>query len=210
MEPQWSLSLHQSQQTNACLSLSQCLYLTTQSTAGPHLYQTLFRGFGPNRSIVCHMDRRSRVYRELKEDGRCEVLWSFPLTNEVYRFACPGVCILDEGMEVQTAWDSLKPREKTGYVSLPPDTYADSTPLTHDIDSFRPQSQDCVSSNFAIVRFEPRFVDHMRYIDKAAIGNTRKTYESLPQPEVQPQRWEHSLQGDVWTVRRVNAPHPCP
>lgn len=179
------------------------------ATKEAHIYQMQFRGFSEEGAIVSYADLRGNLYRELSAD--CEVMWTFPLTNEVYKFRLPRVEVRREGEMVQTAWEGLKPREKAGYVSLPPDTYADESPaLSHDLDSFTPQTQSSVSPNFALLLLYPQNVDHMRYIDKAAIGNTRKSFESLPQPEVQPQRWEHCLEGGNWVTRRLNAPHPCP
>lgn len=208
MEPQWSRSLRQSQQQNACLAFAQCIYIATQ---GGHLSQVLFRGFTQEGAVMLFVDQRSRLGRELSSNSGCEVMWSFPLTNEVYTFPHPQVQIQREGSLVETAWASLKPREKTGYVSLPPDTYADEvSAFSHDLDSFAPQTQATVSPNFTLLLISPVLVDHTRYIDKAAIGNTRKNYESVLQPEIQPQRWEHRLEGDVWVSRRLNAPHPCP
>lgn len=210
MEPQWSHSLRQSQLQNACLSFAQCLYIATQGPEGAHLSQVQFRGF-TEEGVVVYVDLRSRLGRDLSGTSGCEVMWSFPLTNEVYKFTFPQVQIVQEGLIYETAWASLRPREKAGYVSLPPDTYADELPVfSHDLDSFTPQTQTVASPNFALLLVAPVLVDHTRYIDKAAIGNTRKNYESLMQPEIQPQRWEHRLQGEVWVTRRLNAPHPGP
>lgn len=168
-----------------------------------------FRGFAEDGAIVSYTDIRGNLYRDICTG--CEVMWTFPLTNETYTLKVHTVEARREGEMVRNAWEGLKPREKAGYVSLPPDTYANASPgLSHDLDSFTPQSQSSISPNFVLLLLYPHNVDHMRYIDKAAIGNTRKSFESLPQPEVQPQRWEHCLEEGNWVTKRLNAPHPCP
>ena len=214
MEGEWTQVLRKSWRANECLAIAQCVYVATVHDGQPFNHPSTFRSFSPDTGLTCFLDTRSLLYSHLTTSGRCALLWSLPLTNEIYRFPSPTIELIQQSDDLRmvSAWNSLKNREKQGYVGLPPDSFADESPdpLSHDINFFVPQGQDTISPYFSVVVFHPIEVDHTRYIDKTAIGNTRKTFESLPQMEVQPQRWVHRREEGGWRMRKGNASHPCP
>lgn len=80
--------------------------------------------------------------------------------------------------------------------------------LDHDIDNFNAQEADNVSSHFEVMLLTPISVDHTKYLDRTAIGNTRKTFESLPQPDHVSIRYIHKKHDQSWSTRELNVPAP--
>ena len=109
-----------------------------------------------------------------------------------------------------SAWNTLDPKEKEGYSGWPPDICLQNTRNISDIDAFKPQEAIFYSQNFSILRLQPKTVDHSIFINKTAIGNTRKTYESLPQPDSVSKRWVHRLNENNWTITEMHVPTARP
>lgn len=102
-------------------------------------------------------------------------------------------------------WNSLSQREKNGFCGLPPDLVAGEMQI-NEIDKFKPQEALNVSDNFVVLVVEPNWVEHSRFLDRSAIGNTRKTFESLPQPDAVSKKWLHRKGEQGWDLVEIFVP----
>lgn len=204
-QPPWTRPLHAAYSANRILDHSLVLTVAVLHEGQPAAYALRFRGFHSSTALLFHLDTRSQLFSAL-HNGVPMFLWHLPLTCEVFKFSAASLLWSTELRAEE--WDSLCQKEKLSYFSLPPDSAKGENvdKLRYDIDHFAPQGTDCISSHFAVLEMSPACVDQAKYLDKSAIGNTRKTFESLPQPECSGRRWLHSLQDGLWTTSELNAP----
>mmetsp|Transcript_5049 Transcript_5049/g.7622 ORF Transcript_5049/g.7622 Transcript_5049/m.7622 type:complete len:212 (-) Transcript_5049:39-674(-) len=202
----WIGSLKHSFNSNRMLEQSLVVFIATLQEASPQIYPLRFRGFSPEDKLTFYLDSRSHLFKELS-GSPSQLMWHFPLTSEFFRFSEPHIEFL-EGSQAQPEWNKLNEREKLGYHSVPPDTYKEdsSSPLSYDIDHYRPQDPSDVSQFFRVLQVFPTRIDHTRFVDKSAVGNTRKTFESLPAPDSDSKRWVHSFHEGVWQCKELNMP----
>ena len=198
----WFQALSQSHSKNRILDHSNLLTLCTLIDSHPSMSPVRFQSFLPD-SFSVFLDRRGQVHSSLFS-GPHEFLWHFPLTSEFFKFR--GRVAEETNDEVRTrAWNSLSQREKNGFCGLPPDLVVGETQV-QEIDKFKPQEALNVSDNFVVLVVEPDWVEHARFLDKTAIGNTRKTFESLPQPDAVSKKWLHRKAGSGWEVVEMFVP----
>ena len=197
----WYNAMQQSFNSNRILDHCNILSVATISNSLPAVDQIRFQYFSES-GIAFFLDQRSRLCSSLITQPS-EFLWHLPLTNEYYKFTGSVQIIPSEEIRI-AHWNKLSPREKEGFYGLPPDTSVDSFERVNDIDSFKPQEAFNVSQNFAIVHVSPSYVEHSVFPDKSAIGNTRKTYESLPQPDATSKKWIHRLVDGEWHITQMH------
>ncbi|CAG9316545.1 unnamed protein product [Blepharisma stoltei] len=210
--PAWAIALQRSFNTNRILEQSSILSIATLHNGAPSIYPIRFQSFYSPTSFTIHLDTRSILCGDL-QNPVCQILWYLPLTNEIFKFDCPILNFLPSHHEYRVnEWKKLKQKEKNAYCGLPPDTYKESegSRLEYDINNFNAQNAEEVSEHFEVLIVTPINVDHTVYLDKSAIGNTRKTYESLPQPDAVSKRWVHRKHDHVWVAREMNIPAPRP
>jgi hypothetical protein len=163
------------------------------------MFPVRHQGF-TNEDLLFFIDRRSLFFHSLSE-ARQEFLWHFPMTNEFFKIRGE---IVEETAdeERERLWNSLSQREKMSFCGIPPDVEVENARID-EMDKFNPQEARKVSQNFAVLKIVANFVEHSRFLDRSAIGNTRKTFESLPQPDAVSQRWIHRKVEGIWSVKEV-------
>ena len=204
--PSWLSGLQASYGANRMIDATNYMVIATIEDALPAARTLKFRGF-EGTCLSFYMDQRSRLFENLNSGGPCELLWQFSISKETYRIACNQIS-LGSQEQVDAIWETLTKKEKEEYVGPVPDRQLDPVEdrKLNDIDSYNPQEITKRSGNFAVVHLHPRKVEYTRQIDKSAIGNTRKTYESLPQPEQKVVRFLQYLNEEgAWETQSLTA-----
>ena len=202
MDPSWINALKRSYSTNRILDHCNILSVATLQNSFPKIFHLRFQFFSLN-SLCFYIDKRSLLCSLLLSQPS-EFLWHFPLTSEFFKFSGP--VFLEPSSEILSKhWSSLSAKEKESFCGLPPDLVLESSE-SNDLDSFKPQEALQTSEHFAVIVLSPGLVEHSQFVDKSAIGNTRKTFESLPQPDGISRKWLHALKDSVWETNEVNAP----
>lgn len=202
----WFQALNQSFSKNQFLDYSSLLTAGVIKDSRVCLFPLRFQGFY-QELLTVFIDKRSAFYDNLLAQP-CEILWHFPATSEFFKFTAN---VFDDNAEdIRSAyWTNLTQREKQGYCGLPPDCPA-SNMKQLDLDRFKPQEAFNVSENFAVLRIRPFEVEHSKFLDKSAIGNSRKTFESLPQPDSVSKKWLHRLRETGWEITELYVPTARP
>lgn len=198
----WLQALSQSFNKNQFLDYCSILTAGVIKDSKVNLFPIRFQGFY-QETLTVFYDKRSALFNNLVNQP-CEFLWHFPLTSEFFKFTAN---VFEDGTEENRLayWHSLSQREKQGYCGLPPDCpVLDAKQL--DLDRFKPQEAVNVSENFAVLRIRPFEVEHSRFLDKSAVGNSRKSFESLPQPDSISKKWLHRLGDRGWELTEMYVP----
>lgn len=198
----WFQALNQSFSKNQFLDYSSLLTAGVIKDLKACLFPLRFQGFF-QETLTVFVDKRSAFYDCLLTQP-CEVLWHFPATCEFFKLTSN--VFEDNAQEARMAyWNNLTQREKQGYCGLPPDC-----PVVNarqlDLDRFKPQEALNVSENFAVLRIRPFEVEHSKFLDKSAVGNSRKTFESLPQPDSISRKWLHRQTESGWEITELYVP----
>jgi hypothetical protein len=200
-------SIQQSYNRNRALDYSNVLSVATIVNSLPFIYPIRFHHFS-EEGLIFYQDKRSLLYASLISQPS-EFLWQFPLTCEFYKLS-GNIFVLESEKIISEAWMSLNEKEKVGYYGLPPDVLIENEILKYDINSYKPQEPKLASVNFSVIILIPDFVEHSKFLDKSAIGNTRKSYESLPQPDAVNKKWIHRLINGVWNITETQLSFPRP
>lgn len=209
----WLNGLKRSFEQNRMLEQAHYLTIGTLRSGLPKLTLMKFRGFHQNSKLIFYLDSRSNLYSDLIQNKTSEFQWFFPLTSEVFTFTTPNITLLNESSDLLTThWNSLQEREKEAYRGIAPDVpkppRADH--LSRDLEEYKSQQSVELSPHFGVMLVEPVSVDQSVYIDKTAVGNSRKTYESLPQPDAKSRRWLHTLEEGQWKTVELSIPYIRP
>jgi hypothetical protein len=197
----WLNALIQSYERNRIIDYSSLLSVATINNNLPAVFPLRFQQFCDDL-LVFYTDRRSVLCGCLLSQPS-EFLWLLPVTSEYFKLS-GNVFAETDPARISSLWSSLAKREKEGYCGLPPDVLLVPSSLA-DTDRFKPQEASAPSSNFQVLLLRPSRVEHFRYVDKSAIGNTRKTYETLPQPDAVSHRWLHELVSSEWHTTELSA-----
>lgn len=209
----WLNGLKRSFEQNRMLEQAHYLTIATLRSGMPKLTLINFRGFHQDSKLIFYLDSRSALYSDLTHNNLSELQWFFPFTNEVFNFSNPNITLINEPSDlVRTHWQFLQEREKEAYRGPAPDVpkppRADH--LSRDLEEYKAQQPIEVSPHFSVMLVEPVYVDQSVYVDKTAVGNSRKTYESLPQPDAKSRRWLHKLEEGEWKTVELNIPYIRP
>lgn len=199
----WFTAVQQSFNKNRILDHCSIISVATLVNSLPSIFPIRFQYFN-DFGLVFYLDNRTNLFNSLLSQPS-EFLWHFPLTNEFYKFSGVVSQVMCEEV-LSENWSRLTQREKEGYCGLPPDILVDKSLANNDIDHFKPQEPNQPSRNFGIICIRPESIEHSVFLDKSAIGNTRKTYESLPQPDAVSKKWVHRLTEGEWVIVEMNVP----
>ena len=199
----WFNAIQQSYTRNRILDHCNIISVAVLIDSLPRIFPLRFQFFA-NQGIGFFLDNRSQLFSSLLSQPS-EFLWHLPLTSEFFKLSGLVTLISDEEA-LSKYWSSLNSKEKECYCGLPPDININNRQTNNDIDSFKPQEALRFSQNFSIITLIPNCVEHAIFIDKSAIGNTRKTYESLPQPDSISRKWVHKKIDGIWETLEKSAP----